>query len=153
MAGIQYVWKVPVKVMNRPPTWNVINRIQAINQNTFKMESNHFYWYFFTLLRLGNSLVDEIDVNWCRSTVVGGSSIKVHNIKCCSDPFHSQEGLFFPTVKLTMQSVSNHLKSLCFTGERGQCVLDTPPKILFCDLRLDPGESKTCMCGIYTCNI
>lgn len=30
------------------------------------------------------------------------------------------------------------------TGERGQCVLDTPPKILFCDLRLDPGESKTC---------
>lgn len=28
-------------------------------------------------------------------------------------------------------------------GERGQCVLDTPPKILFCDLRLDPGESKT----------
>lgn len=30
------------------------------------------------------------------------------------------------------------------SGERGQCVLDTPPKILFCDLRLDPGESKTC---------
>ncbi|XP_061817011.1 RAB6A-GEF complex partner protein 2 [Nerophis lumbriciformis] len=28
-------------------------------------------------------------------------------------------------------------------GERGQCVLDTPPKILFCDLCLDPGESKT----------
>lgn len=28
-------------------------------------------------------------------------------------------------------------------GERGQCILDTPPKILFCDLRLDPGESKT----------
>ncbi|XP_062984444.1 RAB6A-GEF complex partner protein 2 [Elgaria multicarinata webbii] len=28
-------------------------------------------------------------------------------------------------------------------GERGQCVLSTPPKILFCDLRLDPGESKT----------
>uniref|UniRef100_A0A3P9IU58 GP1 homolog, RAB6A GEF complex partner 1 n=1 Tax=Oryzias latipes TaxID=8090 RepID=A0A3P9IU58_ORYLA len=28
-------------------------------------------------------------------------------------------------------------------GERGQCVLDTPPKILFCDLRLDPGERKT----------
>ncbi|KAM9292277.1 RAB6A-GEF complex partner protein 2, partial [Gastrophryne carolinensis] len=28
-------------------------------------------------------------------------------------------------------------------GERGQCVLSTPPKILFCDLRLDPGESKS----------
>nr|XP_056704630.1 RAB6A-GEF complex partner protein 2 [Euleptes europaea] len=28
-------------------------------------------------------------------------------------------------------------------GERGQCILSTPPKILFCDLRLDPGESKT----------
>ncbi|XP_044300002.1 RAB6A-GEF complex partner protein 2 isoform X2 [Varanus komodoensis] len=30
-------------------------------------------------------------------------------------------------------------------GERGQCVLSTPPKILFCDLRLDPGESRTCL--------
>ncbi|XP_048359552.1 RAB6A-GEF complex partner protein 2 isoform X1 [Sphaerodactylus townsendi] len=28
-------------------------------------------------------------------------------------------------------------------GERGQCILSTPPKILFCDLRLDPGESRT----------
>ncbi|XP_061468556.1 RAB6A-GEF complex partner protein 2 [Rhineura floridana] len=28
-------------------------------------------------------------------------------------------------------------------GERGHCILSTPPKILFCDLRLDPGESKT----------
>ncbi|XP_039607929.1 RAB6A-GEF complex partner protein 2 [Polypterus senegalus] len=28
-------------------------------------------------------------------------------------------------------------------GERGQCFLATPPKILFCDLRLDPGESKS----------
>ncbi|XP_039401842.1 RAB6A-GEF complex partner protein 2 isoform X3 [Mauremys reevesii] len=28
-------------------------------------------------------------------------------------------------------------------GERGQCILSTPPKILFCDLRLDPGESKS----------
>ncbi|XP_072849207.2 RAB6A-GEF complex partner protein 2 [Pogona vitticeps] len=28
-------------------------------------------------------------------------------------------------------------------GERGQCILSTPPKILFCDLRLDPGEAKT----------
>ncbi|XP_069819484.1 RAB6A-GEF complex partner protein 2 [Dendropsophus ebraccatus] len=28
-------------------------------------------------------------------------------------------------------------------GERGQCILSTPPKILFCDLRLDPGETKT----------
>lgn len=29
-------------------------------------------------------------------------------------------------------------------------MLDTPPKILFCDLRLDPGESKTCTC-LYIC--
>ncbi|XP_048406220.1 RAB6A-GEF complex partner protein 2 isoform X3 [Stegostoma tigrinum] len=28
-------------------------------------------------------------------------------------------------------------------GERGKCILATPPKILFCDLRLDPGESKS----------
>lgn len=41
---------------------------------------------------------------------------------------------------------SNQLKKYSFIGERGQCVLDTPPKILFCDLCLDPGESKTCMC-------
>lgn len=43
----------------------------------------------------------------------------------------------------------NKKTSFCFflsTGERGQCVLDTPPKILFCDLRLDPGESKSCTC-------
>lgn len=32
-------------------------------------------------------------------------------------------------------------------------MLDTPPKILFCDLRLDPGESKTCMFGINTFDI
>lgn len=32
----------------------------------------------------------------------------------------------------------------CLAGERGQCILSTPPKILFCDLRLDPGESKSC---------
>lgn len=35
---------------------------------------------------------------------------------------------------------------LYFLGERGQCILSTPPKILFCDLRLDPGESKSCEC-------
>lgn len=34
--------------------------------------------------------------------------------------------------------------SLSLPGERGQCILSTPPKILFCDLRLDPGESKSC---------
>ncbi|KAM4707216.1 RAB6A-GEF complex partner protein 2 [Discoglossus pictus] len=28
-------------------------------------------------------------------------------------------------------------------GERGQCILSTPPKILFCDLCLDPGETKS----------
>lgn len=32
---------------------------------------------------------------------------------------------------------------LSLLGERGQCILSTPPKILFCDLRLDPGESKS----------
>ncbi|KAM7077801.1 LOW QUALITY PROTEIN: RAB6A-GEF complex partner protein 2 [Ciconia maguari] len=28
-------------------------------------------------------------------------------------------------------------------GEQGQCILSTPPKILFCDLQLDPGDSKS----------
>ncbi|XP_052574625.1 RAB6A-GEF complex partner protein 2 isoform X2 [Peromyscus californicus insignis] len=37
-----------------------------------------------------------------------------------------------------------HTESFLFViGERGQCILSTPPKILFCDLRLDPGESKS----------
>ena len=31
-----------------------------------------------------------------------------------------------------------------FTGESGHVVLSTKPKILFCDLKLLPGESKTC---------
>lgn len=38
-------------------------------------------------------------------------------------------------------------------GERGQCILSTPPKILFCDLRLDPGESKSCeSCLLFPCS-
>ena len=32
------------------------------------------------------------------------------------------------------------------SGEQGQCVLSTQPKILFCDLKLSPGESKFCKC-------
>lgn len=30
-------------------------------------------------------------------------------------------------------------------GDKGHIVLSTKPKILFCDLRLSPGESKSCM--------
>ena len=29
-------------------------------------------------------------------------------------------------------------------GEQGRCLLSTQPKILFCDLELAPGESRTC---------
>ena len=36
-------------------------------------------------------------------------------------------------------------------GERGMTVLSTKPKILFCDMRLDPGESKTCRLAILVC--
>lgn len=41
----------------------------------------------------------------------------------------------------------------CFmsvAGEQGRCLLSTQPKILFCDLELAPGESRTCKC---TCAI
>ena len=31
-------------------------------------------------------------------------------------------------------------------GEEGRCLLSTQPKILFCDLELAPGESRTCKC-------
>ena len=39
----------------------------------------------------------------------------------------------------------NYMYMYIFTGEKGMTVLTTCPKILFCDLKLDPGQSKTCM--------
>ena len=33
---------------------------------------------------------------------------------------------------------------LFWTGEQGHCLLSTEPKILFCDLKLAPGEVQTC---------
>ncbi|XP_010220401.1 PREDICTED: RAB6A-GEF complex partner protein 2-like, partial [Tinamus guttatus] len=39
--------------------------------------------------------------------------------------------------------VENETVFVSNRGERGQCILSIPPKILFCDLRLDPGESKS----------
>ncbi|KAF3837172.1 hypothetical protein F7725_004636 [Dissostichus mawsoni] len=59
--------------------------------------------------------------------------------------FHASESrVALPTQgnKHDVQAESNTVL-IPSRGERGQCVLDTPPKILFCDLRLDPGESKT----------
>ncbi|KAK1890282.1 RAB6A-GEF complex partner protein 2 [Dissostichus eleginoides] len=58
--------------------------------------------------------------------------------------FHASESrVALPTQgnKHDVQAESNTVL-IPSRGERGQCVLDTPPKILFCDLRLDPGRAK-----------
>ncbi|XP_072315126.1 RAB6A-GEF complex partner protein 2 [Eucyclogobius newberryi] len=59
--------------------------------------------------------------------------------------FHASEGRVALPQQGNKQDVQaeNDTVLIPSRGERGQCVLDTPPKILFCDLRLDPGESKT----------
>lgn len=35
-------------------------------------------------------------------------------------------------------------KIIYFSGEKGHCLLKTEANVLFCDLTLKPGESKTC---------
>lgn len=59
--------------------------------------------------------------------------------------FHASEGRVALPQQGNRQDVQAESDTVLIPsrGERGQCVLDTPPKILFCDLRLDPGESKT----------
>lgn len=59
--------------------------------------------------------------------------------------FHASEGRVALPQQGNKQDVQAESDTVLIPsrGERGQCVLDTPPKILFCDLRLDPGESKT----------
>lgn len=59
--------------------------------------------------------------------------------------FHASESRVALPTQGTKQDVQAESDTVLIPskGERGQCVLDTPPKILFCDLRLDPGESKT----------
>ncbi|RXN21557.1 RAB6A-GEF complex partner 2-like isoform X2 [Labeo rohita] len=59
--------------------------------------------------------------------------------------FHASESRVALPAQGTKQDVQAESDTVLIPsrGERGQCVLDTPPKILFCDLRLDPGESKT----------
>ncbi|TRY87671.1 hypothetical protein DNTS_013618 [Danionella cerebrum] len=59
--------------------------------------------------------------------------------------FHASESRVAVPTQGTKQDVQAESDTVLIPsrGERGQCVLDTPPKILFCDLRLEPGESKT----------
>ncbi|KAM8881356.1 RAB6A-GEF complex partner protein 2 [Synchiropus picturatus] len=59
--------------------------------------------------------------------------------------FHASESRVALPTKGNKQDVQAESDTVLIPsrGERGQCVLDTPPKILFCDLCLDPGESKT----------
>uniref|UniRef100_A0A4W5KUQ9 GP1 homolog, RAB6A GEF complex partner 1 n=1 Tax=Hucho hucho TaxID=62062 RepID=A0A4W5KUQ9_9TELE len=58
--------------------------------------------------------------------------------------FHGSESRVALPAQGTKQDVQAESDTVLIPsrGERGQCMLDTPPKILFCDLRLDPGESK-----------
>ncbi|XP_053304889.1 RAB6A-GEF complex partner protein 2 [Spea bombifrons] len=60
--------------------------------------------------------------------------------------FHASESrVLLPASEEPAQDVqaSNETVFVPNRGERGQCILSTPPKILFCDLRLDPGETKS----------
>ncbi|KAK6323315.1 hypothetical protein J4Q44_G00056540 [Coregonus suidteri] len=59
--------------------------------------------------------------------------------------FHGSESRVALPAQGTKQDVQAESDTVLIPsrGERGQCMLDTPPKILFCDLCLDPGESKT----------
>ncbi|XP_045167413.2 RAB6A-GEF complex partner protein 2-like [Mercenaria mercenaria] len=60
----------------------------------------------------------------------------------------SESRVFLPrTDQLSTEEVSTSGCDTSFVpskGERGMTVLTTKPKILFCDMRLDPGQSKTC---------
>uniref|UniRef100_A0A8C7K0L7 GP1 homolog, RAB6A GEF complex partner 1 n=1 Tax=Oncorhynchus kisutch TaxID=8019 RepID=A0A8C7K0L7_ONCKI len=59
--------------------------------------------------------------------------------------FHASESRVVLPAQGTKQDVQAESDTVLIPsrGEGGQCMLDTPPKILFCDLRLDPGESRT----------
>ncbi|MEQ2202411.1 Golgi membrane exchange factor (Ric1p-Rgp1p) subunit [Xenoophorus captivus] len=76
----------------------------------------------------------------CDSEMLAWASAQIH----CQ--FHASENRVALPAQGNKQDVQADSDTVLIPsrGERGQCVLDTPPKILFCDLRLDPGESKTC---------
>ncbi|XP_049601540.1 RAB6A-GEF complex partner protein 2 isoform X2 [Syngnathus scovelli] len=75
----------------------------------------------------------------CPSEMLAWASAQIH----CQ--FHASESRVSLPSRGNKQDVqaSSNTVLVPSRGERGQCVLDTPPKILFCDLCLDPGESKT----------
>ncbi|XP_072167044.1 RAB6A-GEF complex partner protein 2-like [Diadema setosum] len=50
-----------------------------------------------------------------------------------------------PSEEWTQIQSSSNTSFAASRGERGVCILLTQPKILFCDLRIKPGESKTFM--------
>ncbi|MEQ2257822.1 Golgi membrane exchange factor (Ric1p-Rgp1p) subunit [Ilyodon furcidens] len=82
----------------------------------------------------------------CDSEMLAWASAQIH----CQ--FHASENRVALPAQGNKQDVQADSDTVLIPsrGERGQCVLDTPPKILFCDLRLDPGESKTCT--YFTCD-
>ncbi|XP_060119511.1 RAB6A-GEF complex partner protein 2 [Heteronotia binoei] len=80
------------------------------------------------------------DATSASSEMVAWASAQIH----CQ--FHASESrVSLPPPDNSRQDVQAESETVFVPnrGERGQCILSTPPKILFCDLRLDPGESKT----------
>ncbi|XP_069061808.1 RAB6A-GEF complex partner protein 2 isoform X3 [Pleurodeles waltl] len=74
------------------------------------------------------------------SEILAWASAQIH----CQ--FHASENrVVLPPSEDTKHDVQaeNETVFVPNRGERGQCILSTPPKILFCDLRLDPGEFKS----------
>lgn len=71
------------------------------------------------------------------------SSVQIH----CQCTVSESRVYLVRSHQLSTEEVSTTACDTSFVpskGERGMTVLSTKPKILFCDLRLDPGESKIC---------
>ena len=71
------------------------------------------------------------------------SSVQIH----CQCTVSESRVYLVRSHQLSTEEVSTTACDTSFVpskGERGMTVLSTKPKILFCDMRLDPGESKTC---------
>lgn len=70
------------------------------------------------------------------------SSVQIH----CQCTVSESRVYLVRSHQLSTEEVSTTACDTSFVpskGERGMTVLSTKPKILFCDMRLDPGESKT----------
>lgn len=70
------------------------------------------------------------------------ASAQIH-CQCFTDPKISKSN-----EQNYMGALNNTALSVC-TQEAGRLEIATKPKILFCDLRLLPGQTKTCKCDSF----